>query len=92
MMNRMCRGLAALAILAGALFALGVTAPAALAMFDPPPPAEGPAPVSHTIVVGGTPGWQIALIAAAAAAAAVLADRAWVGRRARTGDWLMLDD
>ena len=40
----------------------------------------------HTIVVGGMPGWQIALIAAAAAlaaaAVAVLLDRAWAARKA----------
>jgi hypothetical protein len=39
----------------------------------------------HTVVIGGMPGWQIALIAAAAAlvaaAAAVLVDRAWAARR-----------
>ena len=43
------------------------------------------APV-HTVVIGGMPGWQIALIAAgaalAAAAVAVLLDRAWTARRA----------
>jgi hypothetical protein len=90
-MNRIRRGLGALAVLGGALFALGVTAPAALAMFDPTP-GNAPAPVIHTIVVGGMPGWQIVLIAAAAAVVAVLADRAWAGRRTRAGDWLLLDD
>jgi hypothetical protein len=39
----------------------------------------------HTVVVGGTPGWQIALIAAGAAllaaTVAVLAYRAWTARR-----------
>jgi len=43
------------------------------------------APV-RTIVIGGTPGWQIALIAAgaalAAAAVAILVDRAWAARKA----------
>jgi hypothetical protein len=38
----------------------------------------------HTVVVGGMPGWQIALIAMGAAlfaaAAAVLADRTWGAR------------
>ena len=91
-MNRIRCGLGVLAVLAGALFALGVTAPAALAMFDPGPPADVPAPVSYTVVVGGTPGWQIVLIAAAAATVAVLADRAWAGRRTRAGDWQLLDD
>jgi hypothetical protein len=44
-----------------------------------------PATVVRTVVVGGMPGWQIALIAVAvalvAAAAAVLADRARGARR-----------
>jgi hypothetical protein len=46
--------------------------------------AHGPVPV-HTAVVGGMPGWQIALIAAAAAliaaTVAVRADRARAARR-----------
>jgi hypothetical protein len=52
-----------------------------------PPPAETAVPpaVVRTVVVGGMPGWQIALIAAAAAlvvaVAAVLADRARSARR-----------
>ena len=41
--------------------------------------------VTRTVVAGGTPGWQIALItvgaALLAAALAVLADRAWSTRR-----------
>jgi hypothetical protein len=44
-----------------------------------------PAP-ARTIVIGGMPGWQIALIAAAAAlaaaAVAILVDRAWAARKA----------
>jgi hypothetical protein len=42
-------------------------------------------PQVHTIVVGGLPGWQIALIAvgsALAAAVAVLVDRTWAVRKA----------
>ena len=39
----------------------------------------------HVVIVGGMPGWQIALIAIGAAllaaTAAVLADRAWAIRR-----------
>jgi hypothetical protein len=46
--------------------------------------ASGPVPV-HTVVIGGMPGWQIALIAAAAAliaaTVAVLVDRARTARR-----------
>lgn len=51
---------------------------------SPASPAIPPA-VVHTVVVGGTPGWQIALIAIgsalAAVAAAILADRARARRR-----------
>jgi ABC-type sugar transport system substrate-binding protein len=76
---------AAVALLAGLL-----AAPAAFAS-DAPPPGLGdtgttvaPA-VVHTVTVGGTPGWQIALfiVAAAALAAvvAVLLDRARSTRR-----------
>lgn len=43
---------------------------------------------AHTAVIGGMPGWQIFLIAAgaalAAAAVAVLLDRAWVARKVHT--------
>jgi hypothetical protein len=46
--------------------------------------ASGPVPV-HTVVIGGMPGWQIALIAAAAAliaaTVAMLMDRARTVRR-----------
>jgi hypothetical protein len=54
----------------------------------PPLPAghvTGPAYQVHTVVMGGMPGWQIALIAIGAAlfaaTAAVLLDRAWTARR-----------
>ena len=52
----------------------------------PIPGLEQPPPVQvHTVVVGGMPGWQIALIAVGAAllaaALAVLADRALTARR-----------
>jgi hypothetical protein len=90
-MTRIRRILTVLATLAGALLALTAASPAALAVRVPPPdekagPAQAP-PQVHTIVVGGTPGWQIALIAAgvalAAAAVALLLDRAWAARKAR---------
>ena len=78
----------ALAGLAAALLAATAAAPAAFAL--PVPPVGGgdgtvpPAPV-QTVVVGGMPGWQIALIAVAAAvvaaAVAVLLDRARAARR-----------
>ena len=49
-----------------------------------PPGYQAPLPV-HTVVIGGMPGWQIALIAAGAAllaaTAAVLVYRARIGRR-----------
>jgi len=50
------------------------------------PPQPQPLPLQvHTVVVGGMPGWQIALIAIGAALvaaiAAVLADRTWAARR-----------
>jgi hypothetical protein len=71
--------------LAAALVAVGSTP----AFAAPPPPEPGgpaPSPVQvHTIVAGGMPGWQIALIVVAAAllaaTVAVLADRARTGRR-----------
>jgi hypothetical protein len=52
----------------------------------PQPAHQAPVPVpAHIVVVGGMPGWQIALIAIGAAllaaATAVLADRAWAARR-----------
>jgi hypothetical protein len=90
---------AALAGLAGALLALTAAAPAALAeprTYRPPPgwykhpplspTHHGLVPASvRTVVVGGMPGWQIALIAIAAAllaaTGAVLADRAWTAHR-----------
>jgi hypothetical protein len=74
------------AVLAG--LAAALVAPA---FAVPPPPHDGPAgtPVPpagvHTVVVGGTPGGQIALIAIGAAlfaaTAAVLLDRARSTRR-----------
>ena len=89
-MIRIRRILTALATLAGALLALTAASPAAFAVRVPPPgenagPVQEPSQV-HTIIVGGMPGWQIALIAAtaalAAAAVAVLLDRTWTARRA----------
>jgi hypothetical protein len=56
-----------------------------------------PATVVHTVVVGGMPGWQIALIAVAAAlvtaAVAVLADRTRTtrGRLPRTAYPIVTD-
>ena len=89
-MTRIRRILTALATLAGALVAGTAAAPAALAVRVPPPGGYGGTvqapPQVHTIVTGGMPGWQIALIALAAAlvaaAAAVLLDRAWATHHA----------
>jgi hypothetical protein len=84
-MNHIRRILAAVATLAGALLALAA-APAAWA--ELPPYGGGPSSTHATVRVittGGMPGWQIALIAAAAALAAatmaVLIDRARAARK-----------
>ena len=84
----------ALAGLAGALVAFGATP--AFAMHEPPPGSGSGVTTSpvgatttpvevHTVVVGGMPGWQIALIAVVAAVLAatlaVLVDRARTARR-----------
>ena len=80
-----------LAVLAGLTAAvLALDAAPAFARLQPPDPAGYVAPASvpapvRTIVVGGMPGWQIALIAVGAAllaaALAVLADRVLAARR-----------
>jgi hypothetical protein len=98
-MNRIRRIIVTLAGLATAALAFTAASPAAFAVRVPPPggaasgttrsvpwPKTAPAPAqAHTVVIGGMPGWQIALIAAVAALlAAVLAvslDRAWAARR-----------
>ena len=86
-MKKIRRCLSVLAVMGGALLALGGAASAALASLAPPDPGQGgvvPVPAVHTIVTGGTPDWQIALIAAGAAlvaaVVAVLVDRARVAR------------
>ena len=73
--------------------AAAVAAPAAFASIVPPGPVSQTVPIATTkhppatatVVVGGMPGWQIALIAAAAAvlaaALAVIADRMFAARR-----------
>jgi hypothetical protein len=80
----------ALAVLAGLTVAvLACGAVPAFARVEPDPGAGYVAPASvpaqvRTIVLGGTPGWQIVLIAVGAAllaaALAVLADRALAAR------------
>ena len=99
-MNRIRRLAAAPA---GVLLALAGAAPAALAQqFPPRPPGwdrHSPLPPSHwdepvnipvrTVIIGGMPGWQIAVIAIGAAllaaTAAVLLDRA--GTTAKLSRW-----
>jgi hypothetical protein len=88
-MNRIQRCLAALARRARALPALAAAGPAALFTFPPPEPTAPPVPATaHPVVIGGMPGWQIALIAIGAALAAaviaVLLDRARVARKMHT--------
>ena len=92
-LKRIRRFAAVLPGMAGALVAFGATP--AFAVHVPPPgsgsgvstsPAGTTAPVEvHTVVVGGMPGWQVALIAIVAAllaaTVAVLLDRARRSRR-----------
>ncbi len=85
-MNHVRRILTTLIAIVGALVAFAATSPAAFAIRMPPAGGTGPTqPRVQTVIVGGTPGWQIALIAATAALAAallaVLLDRAWVARK-----------
>jgi hypothetical protein len=89
------RTAAVLAGLGAVLLALTAAAPAAFAMIPGPDRLPGrsvpiaPAPaapaVTHAVIVGGMPGWQIVLIAVGAAllaaTVAVLADRAQAARR-----------
>jgi hypothetical protein len=96
-MIRLHRAGLVLAGIAVTLLTVAVTVPANASSVLPLPPPGDPGtrpahpvdPVVRTMVVGGMPGWQIALIAIAAslvaAAAAVLAYRAWAIRvRLRT--------
>jgi hypothetical protein len=93
-MNHIRRILAAATTAAGALLAFTAASPAALATRVPPPGGPPGHPVKHvptapadihTVVIGGTPGWQITLIAIGAALAAaviaVMLDRAWTAHR-----------
>ena len=91
-MIRLHRAGLVLAGIAVTLLNVAVTVPASASSVLPLPPPGDPGtltahpvdPVVRTIVVGGMPGWQIALIAivasAVAAAAAVLGYRAWTNR------------
>jgi hypothetical protein len=85
---RLRRITAALAAAALGLLAWAAAAPAAFAQVLPPDDNYGPVPATTVRVIsaGGTPGWQITVIAVAAAltaaVAAVLLDRARASRRA----------
>jgi hypothetical protein len=96
-MNRIRRIAAVLAALAATAAVFAATGPAAFAMRVPAPGLLGGHPVKqpavipaqiHTVIVGGMPGWQITLIAAAAAllaaVLAVLGDRSHAARRRMT--------
>ena len=83
---RLRRTTAALAAAALGLLAWAA-APAAFAQVLPPDDSYGPVPATtvRVITAGGTPGWQITVIAVAAAlvaaVAAVLVDRVRTSRR-----------
>jgi hypothetical protein len=93
--RRMCNCLAGLARRAGALATSAAAVPAVAAIAQPLPPGwnhRPPMPLEYifgpvvkvtgrTVVTGGMPGWQIALIVAGAALLAVIADRAWAARQ-----------
>jgi hypothetical protein len=98
-MNRIRRITAALAGLAATAAVFAATGPAASAMQVPAPGQSGTHPGNpaaaipagiHTVVAGGMPGWQITLIATAAAllaaVLAVLLDRAFTTRRRTTAN------
>jgi hypothetical protein len=93
-LTALASALLAFAAAAPAAFASGPgPLPPGLNKHPPLPPAHIHQPVHqapvrvpvHTVVVGGMPGWQIALIAAGAAllaaTVAVLGYRAWAARR-----------
>jgi hypothetical protein len=88
--HRIRRAIQLLAALASALLAVATAAPAFAAGLRPPPgslesPPVPPATRTHTVIVGGMPGWQITLIAVGAAVLAatlaVILDRARTARR-----------
>ena len=92
--TRLRRVIASLAAVTGGLLAWAAVsaASAAIALIPDPGGASGPVPATspaapvHVIAVGGIPGWQITLIALAAAqvsaTAAVVLDRARASWRA----------
>jgi len=99
--RRICHRLVGLARRAGALAASAAAVPTVAATVPPGWNHHPPMPLEYifgpvvkvpgrTVVVGGMPGWHIALIAAVAAVLAavlaVLADRAWAERRHQMAD------
>ena len=89
---RTIRSLSRLGVVLASLaaIAVGFATSASAAMIPVPGggaagPDAGPVTVVHTVVVGGMPGWQIALIAVVAALvtafAAVLVERTRMARR-----------
>jgi hypothetical protein len=78
-----CRLAGVVAALVSALLAATAAGPAAFANHIPPSGGGGTPSPAPTVIIGGMPGWQIALIAAAAAVAAVILDRARDARRGR---------
>ena len=86
-----------LVVLASTLLGLAVSAPAAFAMRiqdsggSPPPLPTGKDPtytLPHTVVTGGMPGWQLAVIIAGAVLFAAMI--AVVVHRVRTAHWARL--
>src|SRR5436309_3367034 len=94
-MNRIRCLAAILAGLAGALLAVAAVAPAALADPFPPrppgwdkhPPLPPPGAGIRVVVAGGTPGWQIALIAIGAALLAATAAAGIIAKRGGSPVW-----
>ena len=95
--RRLRRIIAALTAVAGGLLAWAAAIPAASASIIPVPDGPygpvpaGPAPAIRVIAAGGMPGWQITLIALAAAlvaaTAAVFLDRVRANRRSASATW-----
>jgi hypothetical protein len=65
-------------VAAAAWLGLAVAGPAAFAAMNVPPPVHHPVHVPvHPVVMGGMPGWQIALIATGSARALTAGDRSF---------------
>jgi hypothetical protein len=93
---RLRRIVTALAAVAGGVLAWAAAVPAAASASIIPVPGDGPygpaaAPAVRVITAGGMPGWQITLIAVAAAlvaaTAAVFLERVRASRRSASATW-----